>query len=541
MKKLLCCIFAVFTSAINAQEEKTIVLKAFQDTQALIAQKQYQSAQGRLEDMRVFGVYTDSIDYYMKVIDYHIDLDIIEAKYQNKRFQEARNEYDKCYNKYKEVIKSQPYWVSRCNTIIEAQRNNLAITPYIAKCVNGIPSGYHPVQNFTGGISLLERTFGHRKYVYIIIKKNWEATPLLTDSMHMSVFSDGFSVLNFGQGIGYDKNGKKIGIFNKKDYSYDILEYVDTSGNRLRIKYKDFLSGRLFHEGKAAVKKGENWGYINKKGKEVIPFKYYYACDFHEGLACAGRKDTWQSYIDPQGKTVIEDIKGSWGIQNPMQRYIRYFSEGLVFDTSGEDVYNVKGEKLNFNFHPFQNNIFYGSYPLPYSCGMSMTESDTEEKMEVKTSKGTMIYPKYKYGFINRNGIEIVPKIYDKAYDYHENYAWVIKDSLCGSLNVLGEIKIPFIYEAPIFHEAENNEIKYFLDGSLLPMPLYGCHHGYVFSEGLAGVKKNGKWGYVDYDGNEVIPFQYDFVFAFTEGFAWVKKDGKWGLIDKYGTSTFDY
>ncbi len=40
------------------------------------------------------------------------------------------------------------------------------------------------------------------------------------------------------------------------------------------------------------------------------------------------------------------------------------------------------------------------------------------------------------------------------------------------------------------------------------------------FSEGLAAVKQNGKWGYIDHDGNTVIPFQYDLACAFSEGYA---------------------
>jgi len=40
------------------------------------------------------------------------------------------------------------------------------------------------------------------------------------------------------------------------------------------------------------------------------------------------------------------------------------------------------------------------------------------------------------------------------------------------------------------------------------------------FSEGLAAVKKNGKWGYIDKDNNVVIPFAYDVANIFSEGYA---------------------
>ena len=41
-----------------------------------------------------------------------------------------------------------------------------------------------------------------------------------------------------------------------------------------------------------------------------------------------------------------------------------------------------------------------------------------------------------------------------------------------------------------------------------------------TFSEGLAAVKENGKWGYIDTEGNTVIPFQYDLAYSFNEGLA---------------------
>ena len=64
------------------------------------------------------------------------------------------------------------------------------------------------------------------------------------------------------------------------------------------------------------------------------------------------------------------------------------------------------------------------------------------------------------------------------------------------------------------------------------------------FSEGLAAVridnKVNGKWGFIDKDGTEITSFKYDAVESFSEGLAKVRigntEDGKWGFIDKDGT-----
>ena len=59
------------------------------------------------------------------------------------------------------------------------------------------------------------------------------------------------------------------------------------------------------------------------------------------------------------------------------------------------------------------------------------------------------------------------------------------------------------------------------------------------FSEGLARVKKDGKWGYMNKEGEEVIPCKYDSVLDFSEGLAIVKKDGKAFTIDRFGNEYY--
>ena len=55
------------------------------------------------------------------------------------------------------------------------------------------------------------------------------------------------------------------------------------------------------------------------------------------------------------------------------------------------------------------------------------------------------------------------------------------------------------------------------------------------FCEGLAAVKLNGKWGYIDEMGTEVIPFIYDMAYSFEGEFAEVVLNGTFRYIDITG------
>ena len=64
---------------------------------------------------------------------------------------------------------------------------------------------------------------------------------------------------------------------------------------------------------------------------------------------------------------------------------------------------------------------------------------------------------------------------------------------------------------------------------------------GKNFSEGLAAVKKDGKWGYIDKQGNLVIEYKYEIAESFSEELALVYTDKKYGYIDTKGNTVIDF
>mgnify|MGYP000294771211 FL=1 len=75
---------------------------------------------------------------------------------------------------------------------------------------------------------------------------------------------------NNGSGLGQVERNGKYGFINKKGKLVIPLMYEDAIG---------------FASGYCAVQVGEKWGYINEKNELVIPAIYDWAGDFYNGEA----------------------------------------------------------------------------------------------------------------------------------------------------------------------------------------------------------------------------------------------------------------
>ena len=264
-----------------------------------------------------------------------------------------------------------------------------------------------------------------------------------------------------------------------------------------------------YSEGLAAVCKKTKWGYIDKEGNEIIPQVYDMVGSFSEGLAAICKKGKW-GYIDKGGNEIIQCIYD--GADS--------FSQGLAMVIiNGE--YNV--------IDKCGNKIIPNTHTLVY---LLSHHAISEGFIAVKDIKNL------KCGFINAKGKEVIPCIYTHVNRFSEGLAMVRieaksertkeiekkLDSWC----VCDSIKAEFIsmcYEGPCgFIDRNGNEV--------IPC-IYDDASD--FSEGLAVIVKNGKYGFIDKNGNEVIPCIYDDASDFSQGMARVKKRDKYGFIDRYG------
>lgn len=269
------------------------------------------------------------------------------------------------------------------------------------------------------------------------------------------------------------------------------------------------LAGPALAEDYEADEVDDKYGFTDSKGREVIPHVYEDAADFSEGLAAVSINGKW-GYINETGKQVIPATFDKVG---QFKDGVAYVAVGKLFgfvDTKGKLV--IAPKYADFN---------------RLNAGLIAVQDAASEKWAILSPSGTVIQPaaygavypfegkdsarvvraKGAVGIIDAAGKEIVPPKYDNAAPFSEGLAAVVRDKKWGFVDRTGKVVIPLKYESCL--------------GS--------------FASGLHAVKVGEKWGYIDTKGNIAIQAIYDTVWPFSGDTAPAKLDGSWGVIGKDG------
>lgn len=256
---------------------------------------------------------------------------------------------------------------------------------------------------------------------------------------------------------------------------------IDRSGNY--VVEPQFESIFPFNEGMAKVTNHEGkYGFINNKGKVVVPLEYEYYdifYDYSEGLAVVG-----SNYVDKNGKVVLSFDRSD----------LTPFRDGvaIVYTIQGQMMIDKTGKTITQHFY---EDIGH------FSDGLAMVSRNG------------------KTGYIDRTGKEVIPPRYAGGY-------WFIN----GTARVIIETSRfgPTIYA---LIDKQGNELARYDLGQYTyvdnPYPMD--------SELLAANNKDGRSGYINRAGEVVVPFDYKRTYPMRDGIYLVEKDGKFGIRDAHG------
>lgn len=263
-------------------------------------------------------------------------------------------------------------------------------------------------------------------------------------------------------------------------------------------EYVDF-----FNEDLAVVGKDYKFGFINKQGKVVIPVKYEVASDFKKGVAAVMLEGKY-GLVGKNGKSLTKFIYEQYAFST---NYVKLKTE------KGWGLYSISKKKIIIQPEHAQIGLFNSTIDLAW-----FKENG-------------------KIGIISlSDGKQVLSPQLDKTLRFQSGFAVVKSEELFGVINSEGKVVIPaeysyipssYSFSSPL--EKNNTWVYHSKEGKIIAS---GFSTALPFYNGLAKVSKNGKFGFINQEGKEVIPIEYEAVGKPEEGFVAVKKDNKWGFVD---------
>ncbi len=308
--------------------------------------------------------------------------------------------------------------------------------------------------------------------------------------------------------------------------------YMDRNG-KLAIPDNYELVGH-FSEGLAPVKLNGRWGYIDRNNTMAIPAQYHGAAPFSEKLAAVYRGGHY-IYINKKG---VQAFPGTF-------RNAYSFREGRAWvrRTRGWGYIDNSGEQV---------------IPPIYSY-------DYNRNFQFNQGLAPVRLKKDHYIFIDRDGNQALPMAFLHARGFYNDRALVVmannQDASADSQEAWANSKVAFIDTKgnPVIELAGYSYFRDFREGRALVLNSRGQHYidqqgnstsgmvdlkglrgevsGSIFdySQGLAAViDANGKWGYINSEGAEIIDPQFDEAAPFREGIALVVVEEKGNYTRKF-------
>ena len=218
---------------------------------------------------------------------------------------------------------------------------------------------------------------------------------------------------------------------------------------------------------------------------------------------------------DKHGNSLYLDSKDGNGVEiiniaNIKKGYYKYYVSD--YTNSLKKNYSAKDmEGLNIRVEVYDKNGLTAVYIIPYNPNGVIWEVFEIKNGKVVPLQNTYKNVKEKKWWVEKKkkyktGEVVIPFKYDNALNFSEGLAAVELNGKWGFINKSGKVVIPFKYD-----------------------------YAWSFSEGLSAVALNGKWGFINKSGKEVTPIKYDYVENFSKGLAEVELNNKRGFVNKLG------
>lgn len=270
--------------------------------------------------------------------------------------------------------------------------------------------------------------------------------------------------------------------------------------------------------GRIMVTKDGMFGFTDLHGNVVVPLVYPQAQSFSSNRAAVTiMVDSFFyecTFIDTLGnilfKPGFESAFSFSGAYAPVKQYDRW---GLI-DTLGRLVLPTVYEQITI---PEQDILFAGdAYGMAlFRCEADGVKRKTEPiyfAVTAPSSNLVGVVRGEKQGFLDFEGHEAIPCIYDEIGSFRLGRTLVRQGDRYGIIDTLGNIILPVEYSN---HSTKGNK--------------------YVYYDSLALVERDGLLGYVDLQGNIAIPLRFKEAYHFSQGLAPILFNGAWGYIDTHG------
>ena len=284
------------------------------------------------------------------------------------------------------------------------------------------------------------------------------------------------------------------------------IGFIDSTGKVvIEPKYDNVTS---FSEGLARVKIDEKYGFIDSSGKIIIEPQFENVNSFSDGLATFTIGDKW-GFINRTGNISIE----------PKFDHATSFSEGLA---------SVKIDK-KYGFIDTNGNLILDPIftdPAYFKEGIAHVKIRKRDSYIDKKGQN-IIEPRYcNFAESFSDGLALIG-----ASNYNDGFGSHI-DMRGGRSRTIMIVRAKKSWMWFIDKSGERilNLNTQVVKEILLP----------GFSEGLAAVKTENKWGFIDKKGNWVLEPKFDAAWSFSDGLALVVFNGKYYYVDKTGNYVWD-